>query len=298
MRALLFALVASFAFAASAQQPAQQVTAQQVIDKIEADMGTTIPVTTVDTYKAGTPDTPVTGIATTFLPTMSVLREAVAQHINLILTHEPTFYNHPDKTDFLENDPVYKEKIGYINEHHLVIFRLHDTMHAASPDRIQHALIETMHWGSYQSHDPALDRTAQYFVTLPPITVLDLARKLSATLHDHAIRVVGDPNLKITHAAVIPGAGGEAKHMKALEMPGMEVLITGEVSEWEIVEYVRDSALQGRHQALIILGHNASEEIGMQPFAQRIQQLFPAIPVKFIPAGEPYWTLDHPVPIH
>jgi putative NIF3 family GTP cyclohydrolase 1 type 2 len=81
-------------------------------------------------------------------------------------------------------------------------------------------------------------------------------------------------------------------------MPGVEVLITGEVSEWEVVEYVRDAALQGRHTALILLGHNASEELSMEPFAARIQLLYPQVPVKFIPAGEPYWTLDRPVPTH
>jgi putative NIF3 family GTP cyclohydrolase 1 type 2 len=292
------ALVALACLSASCLAQSTYPTAQQVIDRIESDMGTTIPSGSVDTFKAGAPDTPVTGIATTFLPTMSVLRQAVAQHINLILTHEPTFYNHPDKTDFLAGDPVYEEKVAYIRDHHLVVFRLHDTMHDAQPDRIQQGLIDAMHWQPYQSHRPGLGTKAQYFVTLPPITVLDLARQLAATLHDHAIRVVGDPVLKVSHAAVIPGFGGETKDLKALEMPGVEVLITGEVSEWEVVEYVRDAALQGRHTALILLGHNASEELSMEPFAARIQLLYPQVPVKFIPAGEPYWTLDRPVPTH
>jgi putative NIF3 family GTP cyclohydrolase 1 type 2 len=295
MRALTFALVASLSISALAQQP----TAQQVIDRIESDMGTTIPATTVDTYKAGSGDMHITGIATTFLPTMNVLRQAVAAHINLILTHEPTFYNHLDKTDFLAEDAVYKKKLAYINEHHLIVFRLHDTMHAAKPDRILSAFMEAMHWQPFQSHDPRLGPFAQYFVTLPAqVTVLDLAKQLSAGLNDHAIRVVGDPSLKVSHLAVTPGASGEAKHLKALETPGIEVLIAGEASEWETVEYVRDAALQGRPVALILLGHNASEEIGMKPFATRIQQLFPSLPVKFIPAGEPYWTLDRPVPVH
>jgi putative NIF3 family GTP cyclohydrolase 1 type 2 len=293
MRALALALVFSVSGISFAQQPAP--TAQQVIDRIEADMGTTIPSNSVDTYKAGQPNAAVTGIATTFLPTMSVLRRAVADHLNLILTHEPTFYNHLDKTDFLADDLVYKEKIAYIRDHHLVVFRLHDTMHDAKPDRIQQALIDAMHWDAYRSPMRTENPLLQYFVTLPAaISVLDLAKSLGNNLNDHAIRVVGDPALKVSHLAVVPGAGGEAMHLKALETTGVEVLITGEVSEWEIVEYVRDAALQGRHTALIILGHNASEEIGMKPFADRIQQLFPTLPVKFIPAGEPYWTLDRP----
>jgi putative NIF3 family GTP cyclohydrolase 1 type 2 len=37
----------------------------------------------------GDPNTVVTGIATTFLDTMEVLREAVRRGDNLIMTHEP-----------------------------------------------------------------------------------------------------------------------------------------------------------------------------------------------------------------
>ena len=112
------------------------------------------------------------------------------------------------------------------------------------------------------------------------------------------MRVVGDPSLHVTHIALRVGAPGEKAQIEALEHPGTEVLVTGEASEWETVEYVRDAALQGRPMALILLGHDASEEIGMQPFAARVQQLFPQLPVAFIPAGEPYWPAEHPRPLH
>ena len=39
---------------------------------------------TVDTVKTGGPDTPVTGIATTFMSTLGVLQRAAAQVINKI----------------------------------------------------------------------------------------------------------------------------------------------------------------------------------------------------------------------
>lgn len=279
---------------ASAQQTAAtaQPTAQQVIDRIETDFGTTFPPDTVDTYKAGDPSTPVTGIVTTFLPTMTVLREAVREHKNLILTHEPTFYNHRDSPDLFTNDPVYQEKLAYIRDHGLVIFRLHDTMHRARPDRIVDAFVQQAGWTHFvDPGDPTL-------FTLPPTTVAALAQDLSAKFNAHAMRVIGDPQLRVSHIILRVGAPGEQAQVKALEHPGVEVLVTGEATEWETVEYARDAALQGRHLALIILGHNASEEIGMKPFATRVQQLFPNLPVSFIPAGEPYWPADHPRPLH
>ena len=52
------------------------------------------------------------------------------------------------------------------------------------------------------------------------------------------------------------------------------------------MEYVRDAALQGRPMALILLGHDASEEIGIKPFAARVQELFPQLPISFVSARE------------
>ena len=281
-------------FPAVAQQAAgsAQPTAQQVIDRIESDLGTSFPPDTVDTFKAGDPSTPVTGIVTTFLPTMTVLREAVAEHKNLILTHEPTFYNHRDSAELFTGDAVYKEKLAYLHEHGLIVFRLHDTMHMAKPDRIVDAFVHQVGWQTYA--DPGEPN----FFTLPPVTVAALAHDLAAKLDAGAVRVVGDPQLKVSHIALRVGASGERAQIQALEHPGVEVLVAGEASEWETVEYVRDAALEGRHVALILLGHNASEEIGMKPFAARVQQLFPSLPVRFLPAGEPYWPADQPRPVH
>ena len=72
--------------------PSSPVTAQQVIDRIKSQVGVPWQNETVDTFKAGNPATPVTGIAITMMATMDVLRRAVAAGDNLVITHEPTFY--------------------------------------------------------------------------------------------------------------------------------------------------------------------------------------------------------------
>jgi hypothetical protein len=53
---------------------------------------------------------------------------------NLVITHEPTFYNHLDETDWLTNDPVFQQKRTYIEQHNLVIWRFHDNLHQHQPD--------------------------------------------------------------------------------------------------------------------------------------------------------------------
>jgi putative NIF3 family GTP cyclohydrolase 1 type 2 len=270
----------------------ESLTAGQAVDRIKKELGVTFPANTVDTIKAGDPSTPVTGIVTTFTPTMNVLRQAVAQRKNLIVTHEPSFYNHLDEATLFTQDPVYLEKMEYIKQHHLVLFRLHDGWHLRQPDGIAEGWIKKAGWAKYQKPGE------QMFFTLPPTTLADLARQLQTAFGARILRVVGDPALRITNVAYRPGASGEAKQVRALERDDVEVLVAGEASEWETVEYVRDAMLQNRHKALILLGHDTSEEIGMETCADWLKTIFPTIPVAYIPAGEPYWLPEKPVTPH
>jgi putative NIF3 family GTP cyclohydrolase 1 type 2 len=266
------------------------LTAAQAIDRIVKATGATPPDNTVDTIKAGEPSTVVTGVVTTFTPTMDVLRKAVAAGANLIVTHEPTFYNHLDQTTLFADDPVFKEKLAYIQEHHLVVWRFHDTWHLRRPDGIAEGFVAQAGWRPYENPGP--EGEAGFFFTLPQTTVLALAKDLQQRFHARSIRIVGDPDLKITKVAYRPGASGEAKQVAALERDDVEVLVAGEASEWETVEYARDAQLQGRRKALILLGHLTSEEAGMGYCAQWLRPLFPGLPIQFIPASEPYWTPD------
>jgi putative NIF3 family GTP cyclohydrolase 1 type 2 len=267
------------------------MTAGDAFHRIQRLYAPAPPPDTVDTLKAGDPSTPVTGIATTFLDTMDVLREAVQRGDNLIITHEPTFYNHRDDTKFFADDPVYKEKRAFIEEHHLVVFRLHDEIHFDTTDHIMTGLYEALGWDRYP-HPPG--RTGQYFVTIPKTTLGELAKTLQARLHAQTMRVEGDPTLPITHVAMLPGSAGLEKQVLALRQPDVELLIAGEASEWETVEYVRDAAAQGRHKAMILLGHEVSEEPGMEQCAKELRKLFPGVRVDHIVAGQPMWNPEHP----
>jgi putative NIF3 family GTP cyclohydrolase 1 type 2 len=269
---------------------AQTLTAAEAIHRIQQRYPHPVP-DTVDTIKAGDPATPVTGIATTFLDTMAVLQEANRRGLNLVITHEPTFYNHRDSTTFFANDPVYQEKLAFIEQHHMVVFRLHDEIHATAPDHIAVGMIEALGWQKYQTADDP------FHFTIPPTTLAALAKQLQTKLRANTIRVEGDPNLVITHIAMAPGAAGLEAQVSALRPEDVQLLIAGEASEWETVEYVRDASAQGRHKALILLGHEVSEEPGMEKCAEDLRPLFPGLKVVHIVAGNPLWLPGAP-PAH
>ena len=276
------ALILSTVSAAQVKRP----TAREVIARIQQHVGVPWQAETVDTFKAGNPDAPVTGIAVTMMATMDVLERAAASGQNLIITHEPTFYNHLDKLDQLdekEKDPVLAAKLAFIVKHDLVVWRFHDHWHMRKPDGIVAGIVHALSWEKYQ------DAKNQYLFAIPETTMERLASDLKARLSTHVMRVVADLHQEVTHIALVPGASGFSKETRALEMPGVDVLVTGEPREWETVEYVADAVTQGKPKGLIILGHIPSEQAGMEECARWMKTFVSEVPVEFVPAADPFW---------
>ena len=80
----------------------------------------------------------------------------------------------------------------------------------------------------------------------------------------------------------MPGASGARSHIKYLSSPDIDLVIVGETNEWETNEYVRDAADMGLAKALIITGHQKSEEAGMLTVVEMLQEAFPEVNVAFI----------------
>src|SRR5690349_12750827 len=176
---LWLAMLASLAGAGSSAGRAQEKrpTAREVIAVIQVHVGIPWQKETVDTFKAGDPDTRVTGIAVTMMATMDVLQRAAASGENLVITHEPTFYNHLDVPDGMaESDPVWKEKREFIEKQGIVVWRFHDHWHRRNPDGILAGMVHTLGWEKYQQEENP------YLFTMPEITLEELAEEVAKKL--------------------------------------------------------------------------------------------------------------------
>jgi putative NIF3 family GTP cyclohydrolase 1 type 2 len=260
-------------------------TAREVIAEIQSHVGVPWLADTVDTFKAGNPDTRVTGIAVTMMATLDVLQRAAAQRLNLVITHEPTFYAHLDKPEGLDqNDPVWAEKRAFIEKHGLVVWRFHDHWHMRTPDGIEAGVVKQLHWEKYQTHDN------QFLFRLPDTTLRSLATYVAEHLQSPVVRVVGDPQMSVHVAALSPGAAGFEQEMQGLTRKDVDVLLVGETREWETVEYAADAVTQGRHKALIVIGHIPSEQPGMEECTAWLKTFVKSVPIEFVPAKQPFWT--------
>ena len=266
---------------------AAPLTARQAVERIKQNVKCEWSKNTVDTFKEGDPDAPITGIAVTFTPTMDVLKRAAASGKNFIITHEPTYYHGQDSTQAIEGDSVLAAKRAYIKAHGLTIWRFHDHWHRMQPDGIMQGMIEKLGWADLRCPGGPGDG---FVFQLPSTTLRRLSEGLREKFKSDCIRVVGDPNLILTKVAYSAGAPGSLPEIRLLQRDDIEVLIAGETREWETVEYVRDASAAGRRKALVILGHAISEEAGMDYCARWLKGFITEVPIEFIPVGEPYWS--------
>jgi putative NIF3 family GTP cyclohydrolase 1 type 2 len=239
---------------------------------------------TVDTFKSGDPSQEITGIVTTFLASYEVIQRGIGLGANLIITHEPTYYNHLDEVDWLDSDPVYAAKRQLIDQNDIVVWRFHDYWHRHRPDGILTGLAIALGWEDYAGSEPRLYH-------IPPTTLGDLAASLKEKLGIHTVRAVGDLGMLCRRAVLLTGAAGGRRQIGLLRREDVDVSICGEINEWETSEYVRDAVAQGRQKGLIILGHANGEEAGMEWLVEWLRPRFPDIPITHVPAGDPFHFL-------
>ncbi len=254
------------------------LTVQEIVDRLMVPIGK-LP-NTVDSLKSGDPYMEVTGITTSFMPTQHIIQQSIRMGANLLITHEGLYYNHMDYTDTLEQDNVYREKSRLIKESGIAIFRFHDYWHRYQPDGIMAGLVHVLGWEPYVEEN----QPAATILTIPSMTVKEIAEHVKRQLGIGFVRTVGNINSTCTHIGLLAGyRGGGALSIPLFEKENLDLIIYGEGPEWETPEYVRDAMYQGKNKSLIVLGHAESEEPGMKYLAQQIKKIYPHIPVHFIP---------------
>jgi putative NIF3 family GTP cyclohydrolase 1 type 2 len=242
---------------------------------------------TCDRLITGDWEAEVTGIATTFMATPDVIRGAAARGANLIITHEPTFFTHADGLGWLEGDEVYQHKQALINKLGMNIWRFHDHIHSMNPDRIFTGVERDLGWETYAN--PA----NRFLYTIPRTTVDALAGLLKERLEIDVVRIVGSPEAKVEKVGLLIGGGSlglgsDTMPMEEMRKHDLDVIVAGEILEWTLCAYVRDAAQLGLNKALIVAGHNRTEEAGMKHLPEWLSTIIPGLPIFFIEAGDPY----------
>ncbi len=283
-REFIAATAASLLVPRSIRAQSKPVTAQQVADRIRANLGVEWRPKTVDGFKAGDPATAVTGIAVTVLATTDMLRRAADAGQNLIITQEPLYYTANDDPGNRAKDPVYLAKKAFIDEHHLVVFRFTEHWNARQPNEPAKALAAKLQWTNELADAPQTYR-------IPETTLESLARQLLSRLPLRGgLRMVGQPGLQVRTVYLAPGTTSLA--MAVTNLQKADAILAGEPREWEAVPYTLDTWSSDRGKGLISIGRMVSEDAGVSACAAWIRSLLPEVRVESMTVTDPYWSVN------
>jgi len=258
-------------YASSSTKTPENYTVKQIIDLFMKQVpGAPFP-NTVDTLKSGSPDTVVTGVVTSMFATIEVIRKAIDLGANFIIAHEPTFYNHEDATAWIKDDDVLQYKMDLLNKHGIAVWRNHDTIHKLKPDGVLKGVLDQLEWQQYAGKE------GPNVLTVPTTIVKDIVNHVKDKLRVEKVRFIGDPNQNCTKLLFMPGAPGGTRQIQGIGKVKPDLLICGEIAEWETAEYVRDARAKGDNISLAVIGHIASEEPGSAFMLQWLKDNVPSV---------------------
>jgi putative NIF3 family GTP cyclohydrolase 1 type 2 len=281
------------------QLTAQQV-AQRILNKVAAEgVNFKFPGLDTDTFKYGDPSTPVTGIVFTFQATFDVLKKTVAARKNFVISHERLFWEQLDDirtlrhdapfepAGSLETEGVFLAKRKYCEENGLVVWRFHNHQHLLKPDPIMAAITARLGWQQYVV--PVQGQMIGFAYAIPETPLREVARHVAQSIETRDVRVIGDPNLPVRRVGI--GAHKLIEILKPLQTN--DAVMMSEPQDCDAFPYLRDGIALGlpHPKGLIAIPHERFEEWAEQDAPAWLKPLVPEVPIEFISAGQPYWTL-------
>lgn len=256
------------------------MTIRAFINWLKTSMGIEWKETAIDDFLYGNPDVELKNVAVTMMATQEVLEEAVRRDCNLIITHEPLFYNHHHKFEHLLRDPVYMAKEAYLRTHGLCVFHLHDNLHQPALEYIAVGMMHKLNWGKYRTDD-----SFRCF-RMPDVKLEHILRDIDINLEPTAMRYIGDQDFAYENIVTSWGFMMMENGVQLINRHESCVLITGETHEWEFVEYVHDANRLGLRKGLVVVGHVASEEGGVEYFSNYVQEMAPSRAISYIKTND------------
>lgn len=257
----------------------------------------------------GDPEQECTGIVTTCWASIDVIKATAKLGYNMIICHEALFWNHGDQTDWLQDNQTYLEKKALLDQYHITIWRDHDHIHSGIPigngkyaDGIMYGLAAEMGWVPYLTditnplNDPDLAKNPAPIVLtmkVPTTTASKFGKDMVEKLHLNGAKLLGSPDTKVENVEVILHVVGDAKgYITHADKSNVDLMITLELIDFTLAQYVRDASQAGKNKALLTVGHFNLEEPGMKYMQTYLgDALGQKVPSKFIKSGDMYTYL-------
>ncbi len=240
----------------------------------------------------GTGEEEARGVATCWSPTRRVIEEAARAGCNMIISHEPLFFQRRWSVDAEAKNVWFEEaedsakavnraRAAALKAMGGCVWRAHSNWDTAPRYGVIDALIAELALGA-----PTARSRFMTLHSVKEIAVRDLARKVQRTLDTGSVRVTGNLDRKVTRVAtMIGGLGQMFNSVEEAATLGAEAVVAG-----ECLAYTMWNA-EELGLSLIEAGHGASENPGMRAMARWLAEQIPGTPVRFMDTGLAWTTV-------
>jgi len=247
------------------------------------------------------------GVVTTMHPTIEVIKETIKLGYNLIVVHEPTFYNSWDSADLYAADEIVIAKKKLLDDNRIVIWRNHDHLHqnrndpyTGEPTYCDHTFwgaAMSLGWAEYKTnYDSYPNGINPYKVyELPEMKIGDMAKYIVDKMNLKGGRVIGslDGTATITVLGThILAEGGDSEYCVTnfFIEPGINVIVPNEIQDNLALSYCLDAKQMGKNHAVLNYAHYNMEEFGMQYMAVCFSERIWGgnMPVAYVQSGDMY----------
>ncbi len=233
---------------------------------------------TRDEFLHGSPSTEVKGIATMWIPSVEAIRAAAAMGLNVIITHEPAFY--PSYPGFQSTYDLRLKKRGLLDELGIVLLRCHDTWDRMPEVGIPDAWAE---WLGFETEPRPVESYYRICLT-GGMTADELAAQVAdkvRPLGQESVWIFGPRDAAVHRMAVGTGAITHIPEMFALDADCILATDDG-VNSWTGGLWSVDSGVP-----MLYVNHACAELPGMMKMADYLRELYPQVPVEYLPCGFP-----------
>lgn len=235
---------------------------------------------TVDRVIVGDPDKEVASVLVTWIASFHAVRAAVDRGVDLLMTHEPTFWVHARELEHIEDSPIAREKRAFIEHSGLVVLRNHDVWDRFPQVGIPWAWARFLGLGD----EPVAQGAAgyQHRYDVEPMPLDELARAVAgrtATLGEPAVQVTGDPAQTVSKIGVGTGCCAGIGEFQAM---GCDVAIVCDDGScyWRDIQRAADQGFP-----VLRVNHGTSEEPGMASLTAYINQHLDGVEAEHLPHG-------------
>ena len=231
---------------------------------------------TCDTFKSGSPDEIVRGIAVGWMSYTWALKKAADMSCNLFVTHEPTYYNHWDTDEKIFRFEQVRAKKALIEEKKLTIIRCHDVW-----DQYAKIGIPTA-WGKLLELEGPIDGSGYYYVyDGGGASAGDIARRLAgrvAGFGQPGVQFIGPEDKSVWRIVLGTGAITPMFHFIEELKADMALCSDDGFTYWRDGAFAIDTGFP-----VAIFNHPVTEEHGLRLLAGHLAEKFPQVPVHHIP---------------